>query len=104
MSLAPPLRATVSAAPSDRHATDAVSAAVRRVVEHLDPPLSSLVKRGDRVLVKVNMGCSGFRDPEDRVTSHPAYVEAIIQTLLDCGAHVSFGDDVARSAEYEVIW
>jgi len=102
--LASPRRASVAAAPNDRHATDTVSAAVRWVVENLDPPLSSLVKRGDRVLVKVNMGCSGFRDPEDRVTSHPAYVEAIIQTLLDCGAHVIFGDDVARSAEYEVIW
>jgi len=104
MSLAPPLRATVSAAPSDRHDGDAVSAAVRTVVEHLDPPLSSLVKRGDHVLVKVNMGCAGFRDPEERVTSHPTYVEAVLECLLDCGAHVTFGDDVARSAHYERIW
>src|SRR5215468_6566981 len=104
MFLAPPLRPTVSAAPSDRHDRDAVSAAVRTVMEHLDPPLSSLVKRGDHVLVKVNMGCAGFRDPEERVTSHPTYVEAILQRLLDVGARVAFGDDVARSAHYERIW
>jgi len=56
------------------------------------------------VLVKVNMGCAGFRDPEERVTSHPAYVEAILECLLDVGARVAFGDDVARSAHYERIW
>jgi len=102
--MAPPLRASVSAASSDGHTREAVSTAIRSVVEHLDPPLPSLIKRGDRVLVKVNMGCSGFRDPEERVTSHPAYVEAIIERLLDCAAHVTFGDDVARSAQYERIW
>jgi uncharacterized protein (DUF362 family)/Pyruvate/2-oxoacid:ferredoxin oxidoreductase delta subunit len=56
------------------------------------------------VLLKVNMGCTGFRDPAERVTSHPVFVEAIIECLLDCGAHVTFGDDVARSAQYERIW
>jgi uncharacterized protein (DUF362 family)/ferredoxin len=50
------------------------------------------------------MGCSGFRDPRERVTSHPAYIEAIIKCLLDCGARVTFGDDVARTAQYERIW
>src|SRR5262244_2418597 len=104
MFLASPLRATVSGAPGGRHDGDVVSAAVRTVMEHLDPPLSSLVKRGDHVLVKVNMGCAGFRDPEERVTSHPAYVEAILECLLDVGARVAFGDDVARSAHYERIW
>ncbi len=95
--------ALVSAAHNDSHAREAVATAVRSVVEHLDPPLSSLVRRGDRILVKVNMGCSGFRDPGERVTSHPAYVEAIIECLLDCGAIVTFGDDVARTAQLSVF-
>ena len=82
--------ACVSAAQNDCHAREVVSAAVRSVVDHLEPPLSSLIRRGDRVLVKANMGCSGFRNPEDRVTSHPAYLEAIIECLLDCGARVTF--------------
>ena len=96
--------ACVSAAQNDCHAREVVSAAVRSVVDHLEPPLSSLIRRGDRVLVKANMGCSGFRDPQERVTSHPAYLEAIIECLLDCGARVTFGDDVARTAQYQRIW
>ncbi len=96
--------AFVSAAQNDCHAREVVSAAVRSVVDHLEPPLSSLIRRGDRVLVKANMGCSGFRNPEDRVTSHPAYLEAIIECLLDCGARVTFGDDVARTVQYQHIW
>ena len=94
----------VSAAPNDGYAREVVAVAVRSVVEHLDPPLSSLIRRGDRVLVKVNMGCTGFRIPEERFTSHPAYVEAILECLADCGAHVTLGDDVARTAKYERIW
>ena len=94
----------VSTAQNDSHTREVIAAAVRSVVDHLEPPLTSLIRHGDRVLVKVNMGCTGFRIPEERFTSHPAYVEAIIECLLDCGAHVTFGDDVARSAQYERIW
>jgi uncharacterized protein (DUF362 family)/ferredoxin len=96
--------ALVSATQNDRHTRERMAAAVRSVVDSLEPPLPSLVAPGDRVLVKVNMGCSGFREPEERMTSHPAYVEAIIECLRDCGAHVTFGDDVARTARYERIW
>jgi len=46
------------------------------------------------------MGCSGARDPELRYTTHPAFAEAIIRSLQDCGAIVSFGDDVARAGKY----
>lgn len=46
------------------------------------------------------MGCSGAREPEQRFTSHPAYVEAVIAALVDCGAKVSFGDDVARMGKH----
>jgi uncharacterized protein (DUF362 family)/Pyruvate/2-oxoacid:ferredoxin oxidoreductase delta subunit len=98
------LPVTVSAARNETHEQESVGVAVRSVVEHLDPPLSSVVRAGDRVLVKVNMGCHGFRDPTERMTSHPAYVQAIIECLLDCGARVTFGDDVARSAQFEWIW
>jgi hypothetical protein len=46
------------------------------------------------------MGCTGAREPEQRFTSHPAYVETVIAALLDCGAKVSFGDDVARMGKF----
>ena len=90
-------RAVVSAARNECHTTPSVSKALRHLLDHLEPPLDSLVKSGDRVLVKVNMGCSSVRNPQDRFTTHPAVVEAIIRVLQDCGAVVSFGDDVARA-------
>ena len=46
------------------------------------------------------MGCSGFRSPQTRLTTHPLVAETIINALLDCGAVVVFGDDVARSGKY----
>jgi uncharacterized protein (DUF362 family)/ferredoxin len=94
----------VAAALNPTHALDSVAAAFPRLLDHLDPPLPRLVTRGARVLVKVNMGCKGVRDPAERYTSHPTFVEAIIRALLDCGATVSFGDDVSRTAIYPVIW
>lgn len=100
-----PAKAIVSAAPNKEHTSSSVSQALLDLLDHLNPPLPALVKRGDRVLVKVNMGCSGARDPEDRFTTHPAVAEAIIRVLHDCGAVVSFGDDVARAGKYcEQIW
>jgi uncharacterized protein (DUF362 family)/ferredoxin len=98
------MKAIVTAAQNCTYAWDAISKSVRSMIDHLSPPLPSLVKRGDRVLVKVNMGCTGFRKPEERYTSHPAYVAAIIECLQDCGASVMFGDDVSRTARYETIW
>jgi uncharacterized protein (DUF362 family)/NAD-dependent dihydropyrimidine dehydrogenase PreA subunit len=59
-----------------------------------------VIKNKTRVLVKVNMGCSGVRQPEKRLGTHPVVLEAIVRALLDCGATVSFGDDVARAGRY----
>ena len=100
----PPRFGIVAAASNESHDRKATNSAVRSVVDHLDPPLSSVIKRGDRVVVKVNMGCSGFRDPAERLTSHPAYVEGILECLVDCGARVTLGDDVARTSKYQRIW
>src|SRR5215471_17480929 len=94
------VRSIVAAARNDVHTEDSVFKAVRAVVEKMSPTLPSLIKRGDKVLVKVNMGCTGMREPELRYTSHPTYVQAIIECLLDCGAKVMFGDDVSRVAKH----
>ena len=93
-------RAQVAAALNDSHDARTVGASVRHLLDNLEHPFPVKVKRGDRVLVKVNMGCSRAREPEHRFTSHPAYVEAVIAALVDCGAKVSFGDDVARMGKY----
>ncbi len=92
--------AIVAAARNTSYSPASVRKAIEHTLEYLTPPLPAVVKRGDHVLVKVNMGCSGAREPELRYTTHPAFAEAIITTLLDCGALVSFGDDVARAGRY----
>ena len=94
------LGGVVAASRSESHGVAFVRKAVQHLLEHSVPTLPTLVNRGDRVLVKVNMGCSGARLPEQRYTTHPALAEAIIDALLDCGAIVSFGDDVARAGKY----
>lgn len=96
--------AIVSAAKSESYTRSSISKAVRFLLDHMDPPLSSIVKRGSRVLLKVNMGCMGLRDPAERMTSHPLYVEAVVEALIDCGAIVTMGDDVSRARVYESIW
>lgn len=98
-------RAQVAAVRNDNHSLPSLRAAVHKLLDHAVPPIGAIIKRGDRVLLKVNMGCSGMRSPEDRVTTHPALVEAIIELLHDCGALVSFGDDVARVGRYcPTLW
>ncbi len=82
------------------HTRPSVNAAVRTLLDNLPESLPKTVKRGDRVLVKVNMGCSGLRNPEDGFTTHPLFAAAIIEALKDCGANVSFGDDVSRAGKY----
>ena len=92
--------AVVAAAVNKVYTRASVLDSVRHLLDCLEPRLANIVRPGDRVFVKVNMGCSGSRDPESRLTSHPLFVEAIIKALLDCGAKVSFGDDVARAGKY----
>ena len=93
-------KVTLAAALNESHTSTSVTKAVQHLLDNLDHPLNSIIKRGDHVLVKVNMACSGLRIPEDRVTTHPLVVTAIITALKDCGAIVSFGDDVARVGKH----
>ncbi|MCP4138326.1 MAG: DUF362 domain-containing protein [bacterium] len=82
----------------------------KTVQKNINSLLSNLgirdkIKPSQRVLVKVNMACTGARAPEDRFSSHPAVVEAVIRFFQDCGATVAFGDDVARAGRFcESIW
>ena len=92
--------ATVSAARSGSYDPASVRKALRNSLDSLEPPLPAITRPGHRVLVKVNLGCSGSRSPANRLTTHPAVAEAIIEALLDCGARVSFGDDVSRAGQY----
>ena len=90
----------VAAAENNSYDLGTVRKAVRQAVDSLGPSPLDFIRRGDKVLIKVNMGCSGLRDPALRQTTHPTIARAMIETLIDCGARVYFGDDVARSGKH----
>lgn len=52
--------------------------------------ISKFIQKGDRVLLKVNMLMK--KSPEEATTTHPIFVEALAQILVDYGAHVMIGD------------
>jgi uncharacterized protein (DUF362 family) len=52
--------------------------------------ISSVVKRGDKVLLKVNI--TAMKPVEKAVTTHPAVVSAILKLLKDSGAKVCIGE------------
>lgn len=96
--------ARVAVARNCAYTSESVHAAVRELRARLDPPLPDLVRPGMRVFVKVNLGCGGLRRPEERYSSHPLMVEAVIRALQECGAEVRFGDDVSRVRRPETLW
>ncbi|MEN6451975.1 MAG: DUF362 domain-containing protein, partial [Thermoguttaceae bacterium] len=59
------------------------AALVKKVLEPLGG-ISQFVKRGDRVVVKPNIGWD--RTPEQAANTHPVVVKAIVQQCLDAGA------------------
>ena len=93
-------KGVIAAARCTGHEPLSLRSAFRNLLENLSPPLTSLIRTGDRVLIKVNMGCSGLRSPADRVTTHPLLVEEIVRAVQECGAKVFFGDDVARVGKH----
>jgi len=56
--------------------------------------LSSFVKPGDRVFVKVNH-LSPTAPREKAVITHPLFTGEVLRLLKDCGAAVTVGDDVS---------
>lgn len=66
-----------------------VQEAIEKTLEPLGNELSR-VKRGDRVLLKPNL-LSGH-PPEDAVTTHPVFLEAVLGYVLDLGARPLIGD------------
>ena len=58
----------VGAAQSYNHTPQSMTAAIRSVIENMEPRLDAIIRPGDNVLIKVNMGCTGVRPP-DRLTS-----------------------------------
>ncbi len=66
---------------------------VRKAVEASLAPLGgmgSVVKKGDRVLIKLNLLSS--KPPEAAVTTHPALVKAVVRMVQELGATPIVGD------------
>lgn len=63
--------------------------AVKKAVDLLGG-MSTLVKRGDRVLLKPNL--LSAREPEKRITTDPAVVSAVARMVLDAGGSPFIGD------------
>ncbi len=66
-----------------------VKAALERVLEDLGG-IGSMVKRGDRVLLKPNLLRAAR--PEAAVVTHPTFVEAVASLMIDAGATPFIGD------------
>ncbi|MBN2897649.1 MAG: DUF362 domain-containing protein [Clostridia bacterium] len=68
---------------------DAVRESIRKTISNLGG-LSLYVQPGERVLLKVNLLMK--KRPEEATTTHPVFVQALADELLDYGCHVLIGD------------
>jgi len=66
-----------------------VTAVIEKIFDDLGG-IASVVKTGDRVLLKPNLLKSA--DPSQAVVTHPTVVEAVAATVLDCGGVPFVGD------------
>ena len=71
---------------------DLIDKAVRRAVD-LAGGMTSVVKPGDRVLIKPNM--LSAKEPDRHVTTHPAVVGAVARLVLEAGGKPVIGDSPA---------
>lgn len=72
---------------------------VRAAVEASLKPLGglgSVVKKGDRVLIKLNL--LGSKKPEQAVTTHPALAKAIVRMVQEIGGVPMLGDSPGGSS------
>jgi len=85
-------KAQVSIRRADSYDPAAVRSAVQNVVADVGG-WGTLVRRGDRVLVKPN--CISCTPPEQHAQTHPAVILEVCRQLLDFGARPFVGDSPA---------
>ncbi len=84
------MTAIVSVLRCDGYEPDAVKESVRQSCKNLGG-LDKYIKKGDRVLLKANLLIS--KKPEEAATTHPAFIRALVEVLLEHGAKaVIIGD------------
>ena len=70
---------------SERHVTDALAACLSHVGD-----MNTFVKPGDKVLIKVNL--LSPKSPDKAVTTHPALLKAVIESVKQAGGIPYVGD------------
>lgn len=83
------MRERVAVYRCESYEQEAVDSAVQGLLDSLGG-LSSLVKPGDRVLLKPNL--LSARPPEDGVTTHPTVVRSLAALILSAGGRPAIGD------------
>lgn len=86
--------AHIAAARNDAHTRESVRRAFRNILDRMDPPLSTLIRPGDRVLLKPFLR-QGGGDPSSRMVSHPEVITSAVEAIRDCGAMVTIGDEAS---------
>ncbi len=86
------MQSLVSIRRCDDYASELLKPAIERALADLGG-LSAFVKSGDRILLKPNllMGSAASK----AVVTHPAFVEAVAETVVDCGGRPFIGESPA---------
>ncbi|MEP6966038.1 MAG: hypothetical protein ABI845_11160, partial [Polaromonas sp.] len=69
----------------------------------MDPPLPGMIKAGDGVLVKPFLHYGPQSHYDSRLVSHPEIITLVIETLRDCGAVVTLGDEGSKKLRNECL-
>ena len=91
------IRPTVAAAHCPSHELRELRPAFRRLLEAMQPSMASVIKPGERVLIKPFLNHGRHSYPSSRLVSHPALIRVVTEALRDCGAQVILGDEGSRS-------
>ena len=83
------MQSTVTVRKCDDYSPSKLAEVIRQIFDDLGG-LDSMIKNGDRVLLKPNLLMSA--NPEKAVVTHPAVVEAVASIVIDCGAKPFIGD------------
>ncbi len=94
-SVRPTEASTVSITRCESYSLEIVRTAFRDLLRPLGG-MEALVKPGLKVLVKPNMLAAA--PPEEAVTTHPAVVQAVVETVLEVGSVPLVGDSPAGSS------
>ncbi len=93
----------IAAARNYSYDRSSVRHAFQNLLDKMEPSLPSVIKSGDRVLVKPFLHYGPHSNFSSRAVSHPEVVAALIEALKDCGALVMLGDEGSKKLRNESV-